>query len=103
MDPDGLTRFPPILQIAGVSVLAAYVLLSLLGRVSPMFRWLWADPREARTATHWIEYTILPALLLVGSTLAVVANWDPMAPWLGGWSVRQLLLGPALAGVGVVL
>ena len=103
MGPDGIARFPPVLQIAAVGVLAVYVLLSLLGRVSPRFHWLWADADEARTTTHWIEYTVLPAIMLVGATVGVVVNWNPAAPLLGGWTVRQLLLGPALAFIGVLL
>jgi hypothetical protein len=98
-----IARFPPILQLAGVGLLAFYVLLSLLGRVSPRFRWLWADADEARTTTHWMEYTIVPALLLAGAVWAVIKNWDPAAPLTGGWTVRQLALGPGLAVLGVLL
>jgi hypothetical protein len=79
------------------------VLISLLGRVSPRFHWLWADPREARTTSHWIEYTILPALLLAGAAAAVVLRWNPAAPMMGGWSIRQLVVGPGLALLGVLL
>jgi hypothetical protein len=103
MGGDEIARFPPILQLAGVGLLAFYVVLSLLGRVSRRFDWLWADADEARTTTHWIEYTVVPALLLVGAAWAVIAKWNPAAPLTGGWTVRQLALGPGLAVLGIVL
>ena len=103
MGGDEITRFPPILQLAGVGLLAAYVILSLLGRVSSRFHWLWADADEARTTTHWLEYTVFPAVLLAGAAWAVIANWNPAAPLTGGWTVRQLALGPGLAVLGVLL
>jgi hypothetical protein len=103
MGGDEITRFPPILQLAGVGLLAFYVALSLLGRVSRRFDWLWADAREARTTTHWLEYTVFPALLLVGAVVAVIKSWNPATPLTGGWSVRQLALGPGLAVLGVLL
>jgi hypothetical protein len=100
---DEITRFPPILQLAGVGLLAVYVVLSLLGRVSPRFRWLWANADEARTSAHWMEYTLFPALLLAGGVAAVIMNWNPAAPLTGGWTVRELVLGPGLALLGIVL
>ena len=42
-----LLRFPPVLQLALLGLLAAYVVLSLLARVSPGFRWLWRDRADA--------------------------------------------------------
>ena len=102
MGGDEITRFPPILQLAGVGLLALYVALSLLGRVSPRFHWLWADANEARTTTHWLEYTVFPALLLVGAVAAVIVKWNPAAPLTGGWTVRQLALGPGLAVLGLI-
>jgi hypothetical protein len=71
--------------------------------VSPRFRWLWADEDEARTLVHWLEYTVVPALLLAGAAWAVVANWNPAAPLTGGWTVRQLAMGPGLALLGLLL
>jgi hypothetical protein len=103
VDTTGIARFPPILQLVLVGLLGGYVLLSLLGRVSPRFQWLWADPNEARGALHWMEYTVIPALLLVGAVWAVVARWNPDAPLTGGWTVRELTVGPGLALAGVVL
>ena len=103
MDTTEIARFPPILQLVMVGLLGAYVLLSLLGRVSPRFHWLWADPDAARGAVHWVEYTVIPALLLGGAVWAVVARWNPRAPLTGGWTVRELVLGPCLALAGVVL
>ena len=103
MGGDEITRFPPILQLAGVGLLALYVVLSLLGRMSRRFDWLWADAEEARTTIHWMEYTVFPALLLVGAAWAVIAKWNPAAPLTGGWTVRQLALGPGLAVLGIVL
>jgi hypothetical protein len=102
MGGDEIVRFPPILQLAGVGLLALYVALSLLGRVSPSFRWLFADADEAATRAHWMEYTIVPALLLAGAVGAVVVNWNPAAPLTGGWTVRELALGPGLALLGVL-
>ena len=103
MGGEEIVRFPPILQLAGVGLLALYVALSLLGRVVPSFRWLWADANAARTTSHWMEYTILPAILLVGAVWAVVARWNPAAPLTGGWTVGQLALGPGLALLGILL
>jgi hypothetical protein len=103
MGGDEITRFPPILQLAGVGLLAAYVILSLLGRVSSRFSWLWADADEARTTTHLMEYTVFPAVLLAGAAWAVIANWKPGAPLTGGWTVREVALGPGLAVLGIVL
>ena len=102
MGGEEIARFPPILQLAGVGLLALYVALSLLGRASHRFDWLWADADEAGTRAHWMEYTILPALLLAGAVGAVIANWNPAAPLTGGWTVRQLALGPGLALLGVL-
>lgn len=103
VSPDEIARFPPILQLVGVGLLGLYVLLSLLGRVSPRFRWLWADPDAARSMGHWLEYTVVPALLLVGAIAVVVVNWNPAAPLNGGWSAGQLALGPGLAILGFIL
>ena len=64
MNPGEIAKFPPILQLVLLGLLAFYVLLSLLARVSPRLAWLWADPDEARGVVHWLEYTILPAMIL---------------------------------------
>ena len=103
MGGEEIARFPPVLQLAAVGLLALYVMLSLLGRVSDRFSWLWADANEARTTAHWLEYTIFPALLLAGAVAGVVLNWKPGAPLAGGWTVRELSLGPGLALLGVLL
>jgi hypothetical protein len=103
MGGEEIARFPPILQLAGVGLLALYVAVSLLGRVSSRFRWFWADADEARTKRHWMEYTIFPALLLAGALWAVIANWNPAVPLTGGWTIQELALGPGLALLGVLL
>lgn len=72
-----LTRFPPILQLLGLALLGTYVLLSIVGR-------LWDRP----------------ALILCVATAAV---GDPEAPLRGGWTARQLVLGPLAALAGLLL
>jgi hypothetical protein len=96
-----LARFPPVLQLAAVALLAGYVALSLLARLSPRFRWLWRDRAESRTTEHLFEYTIVPALVFAAAAAAVVLNWDATAPLDGGWSLRELTLGPAAALLGL--
>ena len=101
--PHEILRFPPVLQVAAVALLAAYVLLSIFARVLPGLGWLWRDRDEVRSATHLFEYTIVPALVLAGAAAAVVLHWDPAASFDGGWTVRELVLGPGLALAGLVV
>lgn len=99
-----LTRFPPVLQLVALALLAAYVFLSILGRWSRRFRrMLWADPAESRTLAHLFVYTLVPGLILAVAVAAVALNWDASAPLDGGWSVRQLTLGPVTAALGMVV
>lgn len=98
-----LTRFPPILQLLGLALLGAYVLLSVVGRLSNRFEWMWDDPDDVRSTMHIVEYTVVPALMLFAAAFAVVYNWNPDAPLTGGWSVRQLTVGPIAALAGVLL
>jgi hypothetical protein len=99
--PHEITRFPPLLQLVLLALLAAYVLLSVLARV-PGYRGLWEDRGESRTGMHLLGYTIVPALMLAVAAVAVYRSWDPAAPLDGGWSVRQLTLGPGMALLGLV-
>jgi hypothetical protein len=99
-----LTRFPPVLQIVALALLAGYVFLSVLGRWSRRFRrMLWADPAESRTPAHLFVYTLVPGLILAVAVAAVALNWDASAPLDGGWSVRQLTLGPVTAALGMIV
>jgi hypothetical protein len=50
-----------------------------------------------------MEYTVFPAVLLAGAVVAVIAKWNPAAPLTGGWTVRELALGPGLALLGIAL
>ena len=100
-----LARFPPVLQLAVLAFLGGYVALSMFARVSPRHRWLFRDRADAHTFEHLAEYTIVPTLVFVVAAAAVALNWDPSAPLDGGWTLRQLLLGPAaivLGGVFIV-
>ena len=98
-----ISRFPPLLQVALLALLAGYVLLSVLARVSPRFSGLFDDPAEAHTAWHVVEYTLVPALVLAVAATAVVLRWDPGAPLGGGWSLRRWALGPVAALAGLLL
>ena len=100
---DEITQFPKILQLVLLGLLALYVLVSIVGRLSWRFEWLWADPDEARSLGHVLTYTVVPALVLLGAVAAVVANWNPAATLTGGWTTRQLTLGPGLALLGMIL
>ena len=101
--PHEILRFPPVLQVAAVGLLAAYVALSVVARFAPGLGWLWRDRDEARGGLHLFEYTIVPALLLAGAAAAVVLYWDPAAPFDGGWTARELVLGPGVALLGLVV
>ena len=103
MTPDEITRFPPIVQIAGVVLLSGYVLVSIAGRLSPRFRWLWRDPRKRHRLGHIIEYTLIPAAVLAAATAVIVYNWDYRVPLRGGWSITDLVLGPGAAFLGGLL
>jgi hypothetical protein len=94
-----IARFPPILQLVLLGLLAGYVILSLLARTR-RFRWLWDDPGESRSIDHFIEYTALPVLVLAVAAAAVAHNWEQGAPLDGGWSLRELTFGPVTAGLG---
>ena len=100
--PHEVTRFPPVLQLVLLGLLAAYVLLSVLARATGSRR-LWRDRGESRGFGHLLGYTIVPALMLVVAAEAVWRSWDPAAPLDGGWSVRQLLLGPGMALLGLLV
>ena len=99
MRPDEITAFPPVLQLALLGLLALYVAVSVLARVVPGLRPLWDSPRKAKGVLHVMKYTLLPALVLAVAAAAVYQRWDPSAPLDGGWTTRELTLGPA----GVVL
>lgn len=96
-----IARFPPILQLVLLGLLAGYVLLSLLARTR-RFRWLWHDRAESRTFEHLLEYTLVPALVLAVAVAGVALNWEQGAPLDGGWSLRELTVGPVTAGLGVI-
>lgn len=98
-----LTRFPPILQVLGLILLGTYVSSSIVGRLSDRFEWMWDSPRDVHKPLHVLEYTIVPALMFCVAAAAVVYNWNPGAPWSGGWTVGQLVLGPVAALVGLLL
>jgi hypothetical protein len=98
-----LTRFPPVLQLLALGLLAAYVLASVVGRLSDSFDWLWDEPEAVRSPAHVVQYTVLPACVLFAAAVAVYLNWDPGASLTGGWSIRQLTLGPIAALLGIVL
>jgi hypothetical protein len=98
-----LTRFPPVLQLVALGLLAFYVLLSILGRLSDRFEWMWDRPDEVRSLGHVLSYTVTPALMLFAAGAWVVLGWKPEAPLTGGWTVRQLTLGPLAALAGLVL
>ena len=100
--PHEITRFPPVLQLVLLGLLAAYVLVSVLARVTGS-RWLWRDRSESRGFLHLLGYTIVPALMLAVAASAVWRSWDPAAPLDGGWSVRQLWLGPGMALLGLIV
>ena len=103
--PHEILRFPPVLQLLLLALLAAYVLLSVFARVAGGFGGLWRDRDEARGGAHLFTYTIVPALMLLVAAAAVYRSWDPAAPLDGGWSTRELVLGPgaALLGLGVIV
>lgn len=86
-----------------MALLAVYVALSLLARSSRRFRWLWRDPDEAPTGEHFFVYTLVPLLVFAAAAAAVVSHWDPSVPLHGGWSLRELVLGPTAAFFGLVL
>jgi hypothetical protein len=98
-----VTRFPPIVQIVGLGLLAVYVLMSIVGRLSPRFRWLWRDPRKRNRFGHIVEYTLIPAAVLAAASVAVVYNWDYRVPLSGGWTTTDLILGPGAALLGLLL
>jgi hypothetical protein len=101
--PQEITRFPPVLQLVLLGLLAAYVALSVLARVVPGLGWLWRDRGEVRAATHVIEYTLVPALMLAAAAAAVFLNWDSAAPLDGGWTLGELTMGPGAALLGLVV
>jgi hypothetical protein len=98
-----LARFPPVLQLLALALLGGYVALSTFARVSPRHRWLFRDRADARSFEHLAEYTIVPTLVFVVAAAAVVLNWDPSAPLDGGWSLRELVLGPGAALLGGIV
>ena len=98
-----LTRFPPILQLACIVLLSLYVAVSIIGRLSPRFRWLWRDPRKRIRFGHIVEYTLIPAAMLAGAIAAVAYNWVYRAPLDGGWATSDLVLGPGGALLGGLL
>lgn len=91
-----------MLQLVLLGLLAAYVLLSVLARVTGSRR-LWRDRGESGGFWHLLGYTIVPALMLAVAAEAVYRSWDPAAPLDGGWSLRQLLLGPGMALLGLLV
>jgi H+/Cl- antiporter ClcA len=52
---------------------------------------------------HLLTYTIVPALMLMVAATAVYRSWDPGAPLDGGWSARQLTVGPGMALLGIIV
>jgi hypothetical protein len=103
MEAQELSRFPPILQLVGLGLLASYVALSVAGRLSRRLQWLWDDPDEAATLDHFVKYTLIPALLLVAVAAAIFVSWDPGAPLGGGWTLREFAVGPGSLALGAAL
>jgi hypothetical protein len=103
--PDEITAFPPVLQLVLLGLLALFVVVSVAARLVPGLRHLWDSPRKAKGAAHVAKYTLLPALVLAVAAAAVYQRWDPHAPLDGGWTPRELTLGPAgvLLGFGLIL
>ncbi len=100
---EDITRFPPIVQLLCVGLLSVYVLLSIIGRLSPHFRWMWRDPRKRHRLGHVLEYTLLPAAVLAVAATALVYNWDYRVPLDGGWMPADLILGPGAVLLGGLL
>jgi hypothetical protein len=98
-----IARFPPIVQLVVVGLLSLYVAVSIVGRLSPRFRWMWRDPRKRHRLGHIVEYTLIPAAILAASCAAVVYNWDYRVPLDGGWASTDLVLGPGAALLGGLL
>jgi hypothetical protein len=98
-----IALFPPIVQLVGLGLLSLYVIVSIIGRLSPRFRWLWRDPRKRHRLGHIVEYTLIPAAILTASSAAVVYNWDYRVPLDGGWATTDLLFGPGAALLGGLL
>ena len=100
---EGVTRFPPIVQVGGLVVLSFYVLVSIVGRLSPRFRWMWRDPWKRNRLGHIFEYTMIPGAILAVAVVIVAHNWDYRVPMSGGWAAIDLVLGPGAALLGGLL
>ena len=98
-----ITSFPPIVQLLCVGLLSIYVFVSIVGRLSPRFRWMWRDPRKRKRLGHVVEYTLIPAVVLAVAGTAVVYNWDYRVPLDGGWSAADVAFGPGAALLGGLL
>ena len=98
-------RFPPILQLVALGLLGIYVVTSVAARVVPSLDWLWDDARRARGGRHFVEYTLVPALVLAAAGTAVALNWNAAASLDGGWTLLELTLAPAslLLGGAMIL
>jgi hypothetical protein len=101
--PDEITAFPPVLQLVLLGLLALFVAVSVAARFVPGLRQLWDNPRKAKGPAHVAEYTLLPALVLAVAAVAIYQRWDPHAPLDGGWTLRELTLGPAGVALGFAL
>lgn len=102
-DYDGITAFPPVLQVAAVTLLGLYVTVSILGRVVPAMEFVWRDRQLIRDRAHVAKYTLTPLLVFAGLAIIVSAKWDSTIPWHGGWPIEDLVKGPGLIVVALVL
>jgi len=103
LSSEEIARFPPIVQIACLVLLSIYVFVSIVGRMSPRFRWMWRDPRKRHRLSHVIQYTLIPSFVLAAVSAVVAYNWDYRVPLSGGWAMADLMLGPGAALVGGLL
>jgi hypothetical protein len=103
MEAHEIARFPPILQLVALALLGGYVAVSVAGRVSRRLQWFWDDADEAKTVVHFVEYTLVPALMLAAAGTAVVLNWNARAPLDGGWTIGELSVGPLSLLLGAAL
>jgi hypothetical protein len=95
--------FPPVLQLAFVVLLGAYLIVSVLARLVPGWRGVWRDRSDVGTLDHFLEYTLVPALVWMAAVAAVVVHWDDGAPLDGGWTITELTVGPAAVLLGTAL
>ena len=78
-----MDNLPPIVQIAIAGFLILFTTVSILGRINPSVGNVVFSRANSNTRDHFIDYTVVPALISIGVCTAIIWNWDSNKNFFG--------------------